>query len=167
MTANQVFLVVLSVSIIVSLYLHVVSIKWGLHWTNTANISLLKAFGLLVVIALVQSLTMVVVSLVLVGTNAKVDGIAEGIIGIALQFAAACFSLALIYKVGARRAVIAALPLFFVSIGMVLIAFLVNRPFAYEAYAIPHKSNGANVARRTPGSPLPSLWSARIRLATR
>lgn len=137
MSANQVFLVVLAISIIVSLYLHVASIKWGLHWTNTANISILKAFGLLVVIVLVQWLTMVVVSLVLVGINVKVGGIAEGIIGIALQFAAASFSLAIIYKVSARRAAIAALPLFFVSIGLVLIAFFVIRPFAYEAFSIP------------------------------
>src|SRR6266480_3565155 len=106
MTANQVFLIFVGFVAIVSLPLPAFSLKFGLKWAKVANVSLLKAFGLWLLVLLlnvVVCICVVVVYMLLPVPHS--ESVMNFIWGVAYFFVI-CTVISLIYKVGFLRSIL-------------------------------------------------------------
>lgn len=140
MTANQVYLGVLFVTAAASLFLHLASLRWGLQWANVAKVSWLKAFGLTILFGVAGGVALTFVGIVFPPVLRALDGQAGHFISLAFSFIMAPIVVAILYRLRLQRAVIAVVPCFATSLLLTAITFLLIRPFAYEAFAIPANS---------------------------
>ncbi len=110
MTANQVFLVFLGFVAIVSLLLPVFSLKLGLKWAKVTNVSLLKAFGLCLLVVLLGYVVCFCALFVYMFLPVRHSELAMNLIGGVLYFIVICAEISLIYKVRFLRATLAVIP---------------------------------------------------------
>ena len=140
MSANSLFLVILTASVIGALLLNVASIKWGLKWAGIRDISMAKAVALLLVLWLACLLAGAVLGLItLLATIEPSDRFLD-LVGYLGQFVILWVVVAQVYKARLWQAAKAVVPYAVVSVSMMLMAFFVFRPFAYEAFWIPTNS---------------------------
>jgi signal peptidase I len=137
MSANSVFLVILAALIIASLALHTACVRWGLRWTNIADVSFAKAFGLFILFALLGALLAACAGLILFVLSIELSDRSTDALGIAARFLAASLAVAAIYRKPIRKSALAVVPQAAAGIAITLALICLFRPFAYEAYAIP------------------------------
>jgi signal peptidase I len=133
-TANQVFLLILVISVASQLVLSVLLIRWGMKWARVAELSYAKAVGLFLVLMFAGSFVGAAADFALAKTTIRPPAttVLEGIV----QLTFACFFVAWIYKTPLLRAVRGLLPYCLLMPVSFLIAFAV-RCFLYEGYSIP------------------------------
>src|SRR4051812_32978489 len=110
MTANQAYLIFLTFVVIVSLLLPVFSLKLGLKWAKVANVSLLKAFGLCLLVVFVSYVVCICAMLVYMLLPVRHSELLVNLIGSVLYFLVICVEIPLIYKVGFLRATLGVIP---------------------------------------------------------
>jgi signal peptidase I len=137
MSANSVFLLVLVVFIVTLIALLIASVKWGLKWAKVAEIGYAKAFGIYLLIWLTIAVVAIASGIIIAASGIRISKILVDAAGFVLQFFAACFVIAMMYRVRLWRAALAILPYFAVTIGMVAFSLGVLRPLFYEAFSIP------------------------------
>lgn len=137
MTANQVFLSCVAILFMGSLTLQVACIRWGLRWTKLAEISWLRATGVLLSVVVVQFLCGGLFAIVLGESFHKLHGIGEYALVLGLQYAVATVVLKLGFSTTVRRAAAATLPLGVLSFAFPCILIFMVRPVLYETYVIP------------------------------
>jgi signal peptidase I len=140
MSANQVFLGVLFVMAMTSLYFHLASLRWGLQWANVARVSWLKALGLIILFGLVGGLTLVLVCIVFPPVVRVINGPTGTFVLFAYSIAVASVVVASLYRLRLGQSIKAVIPYFAMSALLTAIAVFLIRPFAYEAFLIPTNS---------------------------
>lgn len=139
MTANHVFLIFLGFVAIVSLLLQVFSLKLGLKWAKVANVSLLKAFGLCLLVVLLGYVVCICAMFVYMLLPVRHSELAMNVIWSVLYFIAICAEISLIYKVRFLRATLAVIPFFAFQFAYAGLLF-VERTYVYQAFSIPTNS---------------------------
>jgi signal peptidase I len=143
MTATSTFIVILGVAFVASLALQTACVRWGLRWANVADVSYMKAFGLLLLFVLASLAIGICAGVILAGVTLlwglPIDPSERtlDLLANAAQFIASCLVIAVLYKTRIVRAAQAAIPFSVAAIGVTLAVVFLLRPFAYEAFAIP------------------------------
>jgi signal peptidase I len=130
-------LVVLAIGIFV---LQVYSVKWGLRWTKIADISAIKAFLYLILIAVLASVGAMLIELIvpqLAGLSFDPGGM---LLTAILQPIVAVIFLKTAYRAPLARALRATVPFVAATFGPTIFAIFIIRPFAYEAFVAPTNS---------------------------
>src|SRR5215208_1737541 len=110
MSASQVYLVVLGLIFISGIALPFTALKWGLKRAGVPEISLLKSFGILLLIFVGTVIVSSVIELLLLALHIETPYLVSYSIGILTQIVVACLIIAAIYKVGQRYAAKAIVP---------------------------------------------------------
>jgi signal peptidase I len=137
MSANTLFVLIFIGSVIGTLVLNAVCIKWGLKWTRIAEVSLAKAIGLWFVFLFAGLLIGVLLGTIFHVTSINPSDRWWDVLGFALQFVVPCVVVALIYKARFLRSLLAIVPSALVPISMAVLAVYGIRPYTYEAFWIP------------------------------
>lgn len=139
-SANHVFLVVLTIGAITSFFLHVASVKWGFGWANVARISWLRALLLTIVFTVVGFLAASIVEIALGNVIGDSENRLILFIFVGLRYAAACLIVAGAYRIAIGQAAKSVAPYLATSLVLGSIATFVVRTFVYEAFVIPTNS---------------------------
>jgi signal peptidase I len=139
MSANQVFLVLAAVLFLSTLVLTPAALKWGLKLTGIAEISLLRAFGLFLVITVAAIVVSILVSIVVYLSGLQLSNMRLNVLAYLEQFIASCLVVAVVYKRRIGIAALAITPFFLLAAGQLLFAFGI-RACAYESFVIPTNS---------------------------
>jgi signal peptidase I len=137
MSANSWYLLALFVFIVTFIAILVVSLKWGLKWAKVTEVGYAKAFGIYLLIWLTLVVVAAASEVIVAASGIPIPEILVDAAGLVPQFFAACFVIAMMYRVSIWRAALAILPYFAVTIGMVALSLGVLRPLFYEAFSIP------------------------------
>jgi signal peptidase I len=137
MTANQVFLIVIAVTFISSLALQIACVRWGLRWANVADVSYIKAFGLICLFLIAGLLVSIPVVALLIGLSINPSERALDLFGFGAQFVASCLVIAILYRTKIVKAAQGVILFYFAAIGSALFLIFLIRPFTYEAFVIP------------------------------
>src|SRR6185503_14917771 len=121
---------------IVSLVLPVISLKLGLKWAKVANISLLKAFGLCLLVVLLAHVVCFCILFVYMFLPVPHSELAMNVTWGVFYFIVICTEISLIYKVRFLRATLAVIPSFAFQFAFVGLIFI-ERAYVYEAFYIP------------------------------
>ena len=137
MSASQIYIVVLGLIFIAAIALPLITLKWGLKRAGLAEISLLKAFGILLLILVGTGIVSVVIELILLVVHVKMPDLVSYLIAIPTQIIVAWLIVAAIYKVRPRQAAKAIVPYIVAVIAVPAFTYFVIRSFAYESFVIP------------------------------
>jgi len=139
MGANQVFLIVFAISFLGTLVLVPTTLKWGLKWAGITNISLVRAFGLYLLILLAMCLVLAAAGIVFYLAGLKISTPRLNIIAYMAQFMVPCFVIAAMYKTRLGAAAKATIPFFLLGVALELFANGV-KTYGYEGFVIPAES---------------------------
>jgi signal peptidase I len=137
MSANDTHLVVFAVSVLVSIALHVASIKWGLNWADVADISYVKAVGFFMLFIIVASITAVCLGVALAVTKTELAESTLYFVNSGVAFVPIVLVVRWIYTLRLAKAAKAVLPYEVVLFSMLLYAELIIRPFVYAGFYVP------------------------------
>src|SRR5688500_5014477 len=99
MSANTIYLVVLVGLFIGSLSLQAACLRWGLRWAKVADVSLLKALGLLFVFFFAAVIAGLLIFTILYITSIHASDRSWDILGYVLHILVACLVVMWLYKV--------------------------------------------------------------------
>lgn len=144
MSANTFFILILIALFFGTLFLQAACLRWGLRWAKVAEVSLLKALGLLFVFlfagVIAAALAAALIFTILYVTSIDVPDISDqagDILGYALHILVACVVVMWLYKVRFFAALKSIMPHVLVTAAVMLLLIFGWRPFAYEAFLIP------------------------------
>jgi hypothetical protein len=133
MTANQVFLLILIISVVALLALYAATIKSGLKWAGVANISMFKTLGLFFVFLFMAVVAIIFLANVFAFAFGKPNHSAISasltyLVAAGAELVAIAFVVSRIYKVRFLRAARAVLPYEIVLCSMGFLNWFVIRP---------------------------------------
>jgi signal peptidase I len=137
MSANSLFILILAGIFIGSLILYAASIKFGLKWTQIANVSALKALGLLIFFYFAGAFVAALLFELLYVTSANPSEPVWNLSAYLVQFLVSALVVSWLYKVRLTKALKSLVPYAFVSVVMFVVVIFGMRPFVYEAFWIP------------------------------
>jgi signal peptidase I len=159
MSANTIFILILIGFFFGTLLLQAACLRWGLRWAQVAEVSLLKALGLLFVFFLVGVISAALAAALIVTivyiTSIDVSDRAWDILGYTLQILVACLVVMWLYKVRFFRALKSIMPHVLVSAAVVLCLIFGLRPLAYEAFSIPTNAMAPTILGKHWEAPCP------------
>jgi signal peptidase I len=139
MSANLVFLIAVAFVLIVMPALMTVAVKSGLKWAKIADVSFLKAFGLYLLLVLVNGMVSLCAMFAHSFAPDKLNDLVMNCVECAIELMVPCLVVAFIYKVRLLRAALGVFPFFVCGFAIVALIF-VERAYIYEAFSIPTNS---------------------------